>query len=170
MNILYIHGLDSKLKPEKRKILERYGEVYTPDINYYVNVDAVRSILEYASTKSIDVVMGSSMGGFAGYYVSKELNLPVLLFNPALKERSVEQHIPEVKENATSKMHIILGEVDEVVNPEGTLEFLEDELKNKRISTEIVKDLGHNIPVEVFEEKVLTFMDHLQNQLDRKDA
>ena len=34
MNILYLHGLNSKLSEAKNAILERYGKVYAPNINY----------------------------------------------------------------------------------------------------------------------------------------
>jgi predicted esterase YcpF (UPF0227 family) len=37
MNILYLHGLKSKLKEDKRKILEQYGRVFAPEIDYSEN-------------------------------------------------------------------------------------------------------------------------------------
>ena len=35
MTILYLHGLESKLNPEKKSILERFGIVIAPDMDYF---------------------------------------------------------------------------------------------------------------------------------------
>lgn len=46
MNILYLHGLKSKLKPDKKEILEKYGNVYAPDIDYSKNHIQAQVILQ----------------------------------------------------------------------------------------------------------------------------
>ena len=96
MKILYLHGLESKLSQEKRAVLERFGEVLAPHLDYYNNPETIESILNNYEKEGIDVVIGSSIGGFAAYYVSTVLKKPALLFNPALRKRSVEQSIPSV--------------------------------------------------------------------------
>lgn len=158
MNMLYIHGLDSKLSPEKREILERFGEVYAPDLNYYNNPHAIETILQKCRERELDAVIGSSMGGFAGFYVATALNLPTLLFNPALKKRSVAQEIPTLNNDVQAFKQIILGKDDEVVDPHDTLQFLkEDPGVTNTVSVQIVPGLGHNIPLDIFEEKVREF-------------
>src|SRR5690554_1575468 len=117
MNILYIHGLNGSLNPEKRKILEQYGEVISPSIDYEADTQAIGNLISSYKSKDIHIVIGSSMGGFSGYYVSNSFQCPALLFNPALAERSVYQVTPNVKHQKSSFKQIVLGTLDEVVNP-----------------------------------------------------
>ena len=70
MNILYLHGLNGSLSDEKRTILEEYGTVYSPAIDYESDVNSIENLRRQFVDGKIDVVMGSSMGGFAGYYLS----------------------------------------------------------------------------------------------------
>ncbi len=164
MNILYIHGLDSKLSAEKKAILEGFGEVYAPDLDFYTNENAIETIVDYYPDLEIDIVMGSSMGGFAGYYVANILDKPALLFNPALEKRTVEQGIPgrAAKKNNKFK-HIVIGQIDEVVRPQDTLNFM---MRNFNPETDLhlhlVPGLGHNIPVPFFEKEVKAFFSNLE--------
>lgn len=163
MNIVYLHGLDSKLSPEKKAILEKYGRVYAPEVDYYTNPNAIESFMEACKDWDIQVVMGSSMGGFAGYYVANALSRPALLFNPALKKRSVPQNIP--RDNDQNKLkHIVLGQIDDVVAPADTLSFLSENFNPvTHFHLHLVPDLGHNIPEEFFEEEVSSFFKRLNN-------
>jgi predicted esterase YcpF (UPF0227 family) len=162
MNILYLHGLDSKLSPEKREILKKYGTVYAPDLNYYEDENAIQTILNYYPNVQLDIVMGSSMGGFAGYHVADKLDLPALLFNPAVAERSVKQQIPAEEPQQNSLKHIVLGQVDDVVDPKDTLNFLMEHFNSKtHLHLHLVPQLGHNIPVPFFEKEVASFFQKL---------
>ncbi len=163
MNILYIHGLDSKLSPEKKGILEKYGDVLSPDINYYKDPNAIQSILNEIQNQQIDVVMGSSIGGYAGYYVSTSLKKPALLFNPALKNRSVEQTTPSFDILTPVLKQFVIGASDEVVIPAHTLEFLSTAYNNyTNFHLHLRPGLGHNIPLNVFEEEVEFFLELLK--------
>src|SRR5690606_18830413 len=124
MKILYIHGLNGSLIPEKREVLERYGTVRAPSIDYENNPDSITWLHNQYKKANIDIVMGSSMGGFAGYHLSKLLQLPALVFNPALAERSVVQNVPHTPETNKGHIHMVLGSKDPVVNPKATLQFL----------------------------------------------
>lgn len=115
MNILYHHGLESKLNPQKRKKLEKYGKVYAPDIDYHNNQNAIENIIKELQDQEINVVLGSSIGGFAGYYVSAYLFRPALLFNPALANRSVPQHVPTGDLGCWNTLQIALSMEDDVV-------------------------------------------------------
>lgn len=161
MNILYLHGLDSKLSPEKKAVLEKYGEVFAPDLNYYTNPDAIDSILEMYAGIDINTIIGSSMGGFAAYHVSNALFRPALLFNPALKKRSVPQNVPSNEAHNDLKQ-IVIGQRDEVVSPADTLNFLSENFNPvTHLHLHLVPRLGHNIPVELFKEEVQSFFDKL---------
>lgn len=166
MNILYIHGLDSKLSADKKAILEEFGSVYAPDLDFYSNEQAIETILENYRDNQIDVVLGSSMGGFAGYYVSNALDKPALLFNPALEKRTVEQKIPGSASKPNKFKHIVIGQIDTVVNPQDTLNFL---VRNFNPETDLhlhlVPQLGHNIPIPFFQKEVNAFFILLKNEL-----
>lgn len=159
MTILYIHGLNGSLTPEKRVILERYGKVESPSIDYENNPDSISDLYDQFKNTEFDLIMGSSMGGFVGYHLSKLLQLPALLFNPALPERSVPQNTPETPETNNASIHIVLGSKDEVVDPKKTLYFLGDLLKQEQdYKISIRHDLEHRIPLDVFEEEVMRFI------------
>lgn len=158
MNILYIYGLDSKLSPEKKSILEKFGNVFTPDIDYYSDSHAVQTILGQMKNKKIHAVIGSSMGGFAGFYISTILEVPALLFNPALENRSVEQQVPDLKITRITRKKFLLGAIDDVIDPADTLKFLSRNFnEHTDFYLHIMPELTHNIPVPVFEEEVKDF-------------
>lgn len=161
MNILYLHGLDSKLSPQKKTILEKYGKVYAPDLDYYTNAEAIETVLEKYRQVGIDAVIGSSMGGFAGYHVSNALSRPALLFNPALRERSLLQNIPPQKSYNNFKQ-IVIGQKDDVISPSDTLFYLSEDFNPVTdLHLHLVPGLDHNIPVEFFEEEVEAFFEKL---------
>lgn len=110
MNILYIHGLNSSLSPEKRSIVEKYGSVEAPSIDYESHPDRIQWLHDQYKDHKIDVIIGSSMGGFAGYHLSRWFKVPALLFNPALVERSVLQYVPETYDTNGSIIKIVLGQ------------------------------------------------------------
>ena len=162
MNILYLHGLESKLSPQKRKILEKYGEVFAPDIDYQSNPNAIESIIKELPDQEINVVLGSSIGGFAGYYVSAHLFRPALLFNPALSNRSVPQHVPAGDFGRWNMIQIALGMEDDVVPVGETLKFISDSIPYKtEIQLNLYPGTGHRIHIEVFEKEVESFFGKL---------
>jgi uncharacterized protein len=162
MNILYLHGLDSKLSPEKKAVLEQYGSVFAPNIDYYTNQNAIETVLNQFSKGEIDVVIGSSMGGFAGYHVANALQLPALLFNPAMKKRTVRQNISVGKNLYNGLKQIVIGQVDKVVAPKDTLDFLQEDFNPLTdLHLHLVPQLGHNIPIPFFEEEVSSFFKKL---------
>lgn len=162
MNILYLHGLESKLSPAKRKILEKYGEVYAPDLDYNQNPNVIDTILKMYEKIDINTVMGSSMGGFVAYHVSNALFRPALLFNPALRKRTVLQNIPNDNNNYNNLKHIIIGQRDDVVIPTDTLSFISENFNPiTEINLRLVPRVGHRISIELFEEEVESFFGSL---------
>ncbi|QDO95304.1 hypothetical protein FNB79_15435 [Formosa sediminum] len=162
MNILYIHGLNGSLSAEKRTILEKKGTVYAPAIDFENTPDSIVQIIASYQEIDINVVIGSSMGGFAGYYVSNALQRPALLFNPALAKRSVLQNVPELPYNKSVLKHIILGTADNVIDPKDTLQFLGNTIAfHPEYSIHLYNDLAHRIPVKIFEEAVSEFFSKL---------
>lgn len=165
MKILYLHGLESKLSVEKRTLLEKYGQVMAPALDYKSNPAMIASILNAYQDHGIDVIIGSSMGGFAGFYLANSLGICSMLYNPTLPYRgSTEQIIPtNLPVNYPKAMRVVLGGQDTVIKAKDNLDFLAKHISNTTdFSIVIRKDLGHQIPMEVFERETFAFFDSLR--------
>ena len=53
MNILYLHGLESKLSLPKKEILEKYGTVAAPDMDYFANPKMIEWLINEYKNKEI---------------------------------------------------------------------------------------------------------------------
>jgi len=116
MNILYLHGLMSTNKSQKTEWLKETHSVFNPALNYKEDSKTIFNDLELLCKQhEIDLVIGSSMGGYLAYHLSQKFNIPSLLFNPALEKNSIEKPPVDLVENLTIKHTIVLGEKDEVV-------------------------------------------------------
>ena len=162
MNILYLHGLDGRLSEEKRSILEKHGTVHSPELDYRKDKNSIEHLLHDYKDKNISVVIGSSMGGFAGYYVANALQVPALLFNPALAYRSVHQEIPETLNSTSNFKHLVLGANDDLILPKDTLKFIANSIGKDNYNLNIKQGLEHRIPVPVFQEEVKAFFERLK--------
>lgn len=160
-NILYYHGLNSQLSPEKKLILERFGNVVAPLIDYQAIGNIGNAIEKYADEliNGIDVIVGSSMGGLTGYHVAQKYNVPSLLFNPAFYHNSVgwvKDSVAGSDNNRTAVAYMVLGKKDDVILYKPNLKFIETHIHEpKRIITE--NDMGHQIPLNLFEKHIEEF-------------
>lgn len=164
MNILYLHGLESKLSPEKRVILESYGTVFAPDLEYKSNPNVIQNLYDEFKNQDINAIIGSSMGGFAGYHLANSLGICALLYNPALPYRnSVVQSIPlDLPINHSLLMRIVLGGQDEIIKAKDNLAFLAQNCnKSTDYTISIKNDLAHQTPVDIFEEETKAFFEAL---------
>jgi predicted esterase YcpF (UPF0227 family) len=164
MNILFLHGLESKLSDEKRAILETYGSVTSPDVDYKLNPDAIQNLYDEFKNKNINAIIGSSMGGFAAYHLANSLGICALLYNPALPYRNnVMQNIPSNLPKKQSPMiRIVLGGQDDVIKAKDNLVFLSQNFSElKECTIQIINELGHQIPVAVFEKQTEYFFEEL---------
>ena len=160
MKILYLHGLKSKLKEPKRKILEKYGKVFAPDIDYSEIHFQPEVILKQFPTTEFNVVMGSSMGALNAYAISEIIGRPALLFNPPLvKYREIE--FSHKFNHGLSSKQILLGGSDDVVNAAETLNFLGENLQNSKLDIKVLPQLGHRIPMDIFSSQVEDFFKKL---------
>ena len=162
MNILFLHGLESPLSDDKRVVLQRFGTVLAPDINYRANAETIQQLYSDYRDAQIDMIIGSSMGGFAGYYLSIMLDVPALLFNPALPYRSVEQQIPVSHSTITKRIEMMLGAQDTVIAASDTKAFITENIKSPLVNVTERPDLGHRIPLRIFEQEVTRFTNFLK--------
>ncbi len=151
---LYLHGLDSKPNPEKIGFVEnQFGlEAVAPKLDYYKHFDTTHIydfLAETIDRKRIRMIIGSSMGGYFGFYLSEAKNIPAFLLNPALTIRSIQ--IPVRKPIfSNSRKFVLLGERDDVIPHKDTIEFLES---NGYTETNfVIKSIGHAVTGEEFAE------------------
>lgn len=163
MIILYLHGLESKLSPEKSSVLERFGTVIAPDLDYHKNPNVFDLLLKLNGEHHFDVAIGSSMGGFMAYYFAITINCLALLFNPALPHRPVPQNIPATDpSNTSSLLHFALGGKDDIIKADDNLKWLaENRLPNTDIKISIHNQMGHQIPLDILEIEVTEFFRQL---------
>lgn len=162
MNILYLHGLKSKLSEEKRQLLEKYGKVFAPDIDYSKEHVQPQQIFKKYPITEFNVIIGSSMGALNGYLISNQVGRPALLFNPPLgKYESPEFSFEPKFTPGLSPKQVLLGGKDEVVDPKETLFYIAGHLQENEFEIKIDPHLGHRIPLELFEEQVSYFFSKL---------
>ena len=85
MNILYIHGFASEYDPKSAKVecLRKLGTVTGVTVDYTQGYDSVRAvILDAILSNSIDLVVGTSMGGYMASHVSA--GIPFVALNPSV--------------------------------------------------------------------------------------
>ena len=164
MNILFLHGLESTLSPEKRAILEKYGNVIAPDVAYKSSPDMIKYLYDAYETQDINAIIGSSMGGFVGYHLANSLGVCSLLYNPALPYiGTIEQIIPSnLPINQSKLIRIVLGGQDDIIKAKDNLAFFAQNCNPKTDYTiSINSDLAHQIPVDVFKEETKAFFKSL---------
>lgn len=156
MKIAYLHGLESNNLGPKNDWLHTISDVLDPYIDYYEP-----NIYQSLKTKIIefkpDVIIGSSMGGFFAYEIGKELNINMILFNPALHSRSFEPDMFGIKKGKHNPdIHFVFGENDNLIDPKLTLELIKDiKLKNYTFT---LLNHGHGTPVDLFKREISLFI------------
>ncbi len=121
-HIAFLHGLESVPVSKKSEWLHRnYEHVYTPPMNYAKD-GLFEDVLEQVIIRKIELLIGSSMGGWFAYCLSSHTGIPTILFNPALHSRSIE---PKVNFGESVAFHkVILGRNDEIIPPQMTLDWI----------------------------------------------
>jgi len=147
--ILYLHGLDAEPKPEKVEILRTAVIVSAPKLNYRAfkgDITLFNELADSIKIEKITNIVGSSFGGYMGFYLSEFCKIPAVLFNPAITFKSLE--VPVMNIFSDVDKTIILGEKDEVINPIETEDFI---AKKNYENTRIIKlDFAHLVSEEIF--------------------
>ena len=154
MKTLYIHGYKSSLIEPKREIIEKYSEVIAPNRDYDSEPNIYTELKKIIQENSINHIIGSSMGGRLAYHLSTELNLPCLLFNPALSGEFI--NIKNYSTHFKPFKKIILGAQDNIVDPYQNFTWLTTHDKSE-FTVKWIPDLAHQIPVDIFRKEVDQF-------------
>lgn len=97
MNILYVHGFGSRFDRANPKVpmLEKFGTVFGVDIDWCQPAEDVLADIAGATFyMNIDLIAGTSMGGWASMQLGAELNIPFIAINPSIfPDVSLAKHI-----------------------------------------------------------------------------
>ena len=124
----------------------------------------IQHLYDEYKNQEVNVIIGSSMGGFAGFHLANSLGVCALLYNPALPYRNaVEQIIPAcLPINNSAFMRIVLGAQDNIIKAKDNLNYL---ALHSNPTTDYVitikKELVHQIPIEIFEQQTNAFFGEL---------
>ena len=169
MKVLYIHGLHSNPNPKKLVIFKDLGlEVVSPFIDYEKEKGRVYNrVKDIALEAEIDLIIGSSLGGFIGYWLSRDIGKPALLFNPALYFESMKSFIPKLKEAHQTPIYFCLGEKDTQVIPAEVRQYLESQKKDHN-NVKIISAswLTHGIDLKTFKSTTAWFLS--EEEIDNK--
>jgi len=106
--------------------------------------------------KKVKFIIGSSLGGYLGYWLAEDLGLPCLLFNPAMNYDDVfYSKIPTIEDPKCPARYIVLGARDKTLKPKDTLKFLKANQREDLIQQTITCEwLGHQIDFKTFDQMV----------------
>lgn len=156
LKIAFLHGLESAPISDKTDFLHKnFTSVYAPAIDYH-NPNAFTEIYNHIKENPVDLLVGSSMGGWFAYNLSTLLGTPTLLFNPALHSRSIEP--PVLNGDIQIHHNIVLGMRDDVIKESDTVDYLHN---NNIGSLVFFEDIGHRTPINVFEKYVNKIVNNL---------
>jgi hypothetical protein len=148
MKVAFFHGLDSPALGEKSFALrEKFDKVYDPAVDYR-DPEIFNRVIKHLQENPVDLLIGSSMGGYFAYCLSTVLGTRTLLFNPAVHSRPLE---PVVSLGDKESNHlIVLGNSDIIITSKETELFF-----NGVSGVNIVREnIGHSIPIEVFKKYI----------------
>ena len=164
MRAFYLHGYTSTgLTSDKRTALERLElEVIAPVYTYPKMQNILPTIQKEVEAQKPDFLIGSSMGGRLAFYLANMLQLPALLFNPALGHSLIDENhpVPAVYQYLPifSNQLLILGEQDDTVPPSGTLLFLKTTYPNQSPHYTLLPNLAHRISSELLKQHTKAFI------------
>ena len=122
---------------------EKFDDVYDPSMDY-TDPNMFEKVLKHLQENPVDLLIGSSMGGYFAYCLSTQLGIRTLLFNPAVHSRPLDP-VVTLGDKETNHL-VVLGTQDNVIKPSETVKFFHD-VNNVTIVNE---EIGHSIPIEIF--------------------
>ena len=154
MNVLFLHGLESKpTGPKMQYLKDRFTNYYAPEIDYE-DPDVYEEILDLCIAEEFDMIIGSSMGGYFAHAIGTTLGTPVIMFNPALHSRSFNPYGVVCGEKPIDGV-CVLGMDDDVIDPTTTYNMLKND---EKLAIMPVEGMGHRTPFEKFVEVIETIV------------
>lgn len=129
MKFIYLHGYNGFVSQAKRNFLNTLGENYVPEINYDKQPTIISDLIEKSSTEPVDFIAGTSLGAVVAYFVGIKMNIPVLMFNPAVSLlEMLRPLVPEdiFEKNPSSRIMVFTGLKDTVIKPALQKNFVEN--------------------------------------------
>ncbi|CAM3296406.1 YqiA/YcfP family alpha/beta fold hydrolase [Empedobacter stercoris] len=163
MKFAYLHGYQGSVTDEKRAYLDSLGDCFAPSIDYDNATTLVQDLIAQFKKEPIEFIAGTSLGGMISYYLGLVLNIPVLMFNPAvIAVERLKPFLPEQLLNGvpTQPNLIFTGLQDDVIEPKFQIEFVENLQKlNGNIEQIFAANMTHLITLEEFEKAFETFLE-----------
>ena len=164
MKFAYLHGYQGFVTDEKRVYLNELGDCYSPTIDYDNAPTLIQDLVAQFTKEPIQFIAGTSLGGMISYYLGLILNVPVLMFNPAVI--AIERLKPflsdELLNAVPQKQNMVFtGLKDDVVEPKFQIEFVENlKQKNANITQFFDEEMTHLVTLEEFEKGFTTFIEN----------
>lgn len=119
-------------------------------MEYEKKIWTVDKLLGLIDKFNPNLIIGSSLGGYFADILGSHSGVEVLLFNPALHNRTIEYNFSPGDSNY--KRRIVLGELDIVIPPTITKGIVGS-------SAEIIEipGMGHRTSIEIFKEIFTTY-------------
>jgi hypothetical protein len=150
MYVFYLHGLDRSPAREKMKLLREAGwRMTAPQLDYrkYENNPAMfDKLARMCADAQFDLILGSSYGGYMGFWLSEYCRIPAVLFNPALHSRTIE--VPAKESHTDTCKYLLLGINDNVIVPARTKTIISRLGLRNTLIAEL--DFGHSVPLDIF--------------------
>lgn len=143
MNILYVHGFGSRFDPDSDKVnqLSKLGHVYGITVDHTFPAQALADVARMLVENDIDLMVGTSMGGWLVNHAALLYEVPFVAINPCVEpaemlkkydgagvdhygkeyylDPAVREGIPPFREDGIGIILLDLG--DEVIDSLGTL-------------------------------------------------
>lgn len=114
MNILYLHGFGSYFDPASDKVmaLESLGTVHGVSLDWTAPLEeTILKIVEVVEDLHIDLIVGTSMGGWAAANVGSEIGVPFVAINPAIDPaKSLMRYVGEDRIDYSRKLYTLTEE------------------------------------------------------------
>lgn len=173
MKLLYFHGSGGGSIAELAKHFKSEGiELISPEISYFdfIGNEYMFPMLDKLA-KEADIIVGNSMGGWFAYHLGIKNNKNILLFNPAISNKtlshrcfnSITPNIVGLKLNKS--MRVLLSDLDEVVDHAKTREKLAatncDDIRISNLAAE-----KHNIDFRLMFGEILDYCSTVKEESD----
>jgi len=158
--VLYLHGLESNQGGPKVDFLANEFCVHAPAMDY--TNPMVQNELEFIMRQfNPDLIVGSSMGGYAADVLATKYGKPAILFNPALHNRSFEPAIQPLVAGEEADLQerkiVVLGKDDNIIPPYITKIMLENNFNYKIV----IEEMAHQVPLPIFIDTINKYKNEL---------